>query len=56
MDPVTAFANLITSLTQLVTAMVEGQTPEQKAKLWDWYIADVAFWRRVLKIDKDGQP
>lgn len=52
MDPVTAFANLITSLTQLVTVVVEGQTPEQRKIMWDWYIADVTRWRKLFKLDE----
>lgn len=51
MDPITALANLITALTNLVTAMAEGQTPEQRKILWDWYIADVARWRKWFKLD-----
>lgn len=51
MDPITASVNLITALTNLVAAMSEGQTPEQKKILWDWYIADVQFWRKFFKID-----
>lgn len=51
MDPITAAANLITALTKLVTVVMEGQTPEQRKQLWDWYLADVAWWRKKLKID-----
>jgi hypothetical protein len=49
MDPITAIINLITELTKLVTVIVEGQTPEVKKQLWDWYIEDVKFWRSLLK-------
>lgn len=51
MDPLTAAANLITALTTLVTKVMEGQTPEQRKQLWDWYIADVARWRKWFKLD-----
>jgi len=51
MDPLTAAINLITALTNLVSVMSQGQTPEQKKILWDWYIQDIAFWRKLLKID-----
>ncbi len=51
MDPLTAFANLVTELTKLVAVIVEGQTPEQRAKFWDWYIADVERWRKLFKLD-----
>jgi len=51
MDPITALANLITQLTKLVTVIVEGQTPEQKKQIWDWYISDVTRWRKLFKLD-----
>lgn len=51
MDPLTAAANLITALTKLVTVVMEGQTPEQRKQLWDWYIADVARWRKWFHLD-----
>jgi len=52
MDPVTALINLVTALTKLITTITEGQTPEQKKIMWDWYIKDVEFWRKLLKIDQ----
>jgi len=51
MDPVTAITNLVTELTKLVTVIVEGQTPEQRAQIWQWYIDDVAKWRKLFKLD-----
>ena len=51
MDPLTAITNLITELTKLVTVIVEGQTPEQKKQIWDWYIEDVTRWRKLFKLD-----
>lgn len=53
MDPLTSLANLIAALTKLVTVIVEGQTPEQRKVMWDWYIADVARWRKLFKLDSD---
>ena len=52
MDPLTALTNLVTELTKLVSVIVEGQTPEQRKQMWDWYIKDVAFWRKAFKIDQ----
>lgn len=51
MDPITAFANVATALLNFATKLVEGQTPEQKAKIWEWYIADVERLRMLLKLD-----
>jgi hypothetical protein len=56
MDPITALANVISEVTKLVTVIVEGQTPEQKKQIWDWYIADVARWRKAFRIDKTDAP
>ena len=52
MDPITALANLITALTNLVAKIIEGQTPEQKKQIWDWYISDVARWRKIFHLDE----
>lgn len=35
----------------LLTAM-EGQSPEQRAKMWEWYIKDVERWRKWLRLDE----
>jgi hypothetical protein len=51
MDPITALANLITALTNLVKVVIEGQPPEVKKQLWDWYVTDVAKWRKLFKLD-----
>ena len=50
MDPLTAAANLITALTKLVTVVMEGQTPEQRKQLWDWYLEDVKAWRKLFHL------
>jgi hypothetical protein len=52
MDPITAVTNLITALTRLLTVAIEGQTPEQRKQMWDWYIADVRWWRKLFKLDE----
>jgi hypothetical protein len=51
MDPITAFANLITEITKLVNTIMEGQTAEQKKIIWDWYIADRERLRKLFHID-----
>jgi len=42
---------IIELILRLVIEAMAGQTPEQKKKMWDWYIADVERWRKFLKID-----
>jgi len=53
MDPITAFVQLVTALTNLVATVVESQTPDQKKQIWDWYIQDRENIRKILKIDPD---
>lgn len=55
MDPLTAFANLVAEITKLVRAIAEGQTPEQRKILWDWYIGDVKRLRRLFKLDDEQE-
>lgn len=38
-------------ICQIVLAAMDGQTPEQKAKLWEMYIHDVEAWRKFWGID-----
>lgn len=52
LDPVTAFANLITAFAELAKVAMQGQTPEQSAQIWAWYIEDVKFWRKVFKVER----
>jgi len=52
MDPVSAFANVVTAIANLISKLVDGQTPEQKKKMWDWFIADVERWRAFFKLDE----
>jgi hypothetical protein len=53
MDPVTAYANLLTALLNFLTEATRGQSVEQKAKMWEWFITDTERWRRWLKLDKE---
>jgi hypothetical protein len=48
MDPVTAVALAFKAACELVTEMARGQTPEQRAQLWAWFIEDQQFWRALL--------
>lgn len=42
---------IIVLVLQIVLEGMKGQTPEQRAKMWDWYVSDVEKWRKFLKID-----
>lgn len=39
------------SILDLVTEMIKGQPPDVKKQLWEWYVADMKWWRNFLKID-----
>ncbi len=50
MDPLSALALATKAIAEMVTEIVKGQTAEQKAKIWDWWIADQARWRKLFKL------
>ena len=37
---------------RIVLLAMEGQTPEQRAKMWDFYLKDLEWWRKFLKLDE----
>ena len=43
-------------LLEIVLEAMRGQTVEQKQRMWEWYIKDVEWWRRVLKLDAPTPP
>ena len=47
-----AVTALVTAITELAKVMIEGQSPEQRAKMWQWYIDDVERWRSLIGLDK----
>jgi hypothetical protein len=51
-DPLTAYATLATALTNLLLELVKGASEEQRQQMWAWYIKDIAWWRKALKIDE----
>lgn len=51
MDPITASALAIKAIAEMVTEIVRGQPPEFRAKVYEWYVADVEKIRRLLKLD-----
>ena len=48
-----AFAEIVKALALLLEKVTDGQTPEQKKIMWDWFIKDVQWWRVKLGIDKE---
>lgn len=43
---------IVVAICNMVTEIVKGQPPEVKKQLWEWYVKDVAEWRKFLGIDK----
>lgn len=37
------------ALINLISKVIEGQPPETKKQLWEWYIEDVKAWREFWK-------
>jgi len=42
---------IIELILRIVLEAMQGQTPEQKAVIWSWYVKDVEAWRKLLKLD-----
>lgn len=53
MDPITAAFNFGAEVAKLLQVAMLGQTAEQKAKMWDWFITDTARVRKFLKMDEE---
>lgn len=51
MDPVTAGLQLANTIGLIVLEAMKGQTPQQKEAIWNWYVEDVKWWRKWLKLD-----
>jgi hypothetical protein len=48
MDPATAAALAFKAACEMVTELIKGQTPEQRAQIWNWFLEDQKFWRQFL--------
>ena len=42
---------VIELLLEIVLEAMRGQTPEQRAQMWQWYIEDMKWWRALLDDD-----
>jgi len=45
------FERSLELLLEIVLEAMRGQTPEQKKIIWDWYIEDIKWWRKVFKVE-----
>lgn len=46
-----AIAGAVKALADLARANLEGASPDQREKLWKWYIEDMERWRKFWGID-----
>lgn len=44
---------IIELLLEIVKLAMEGQSAEQRQQMWTWYIDDVKWWRKKLKLDAE---
>ena len=42
---------VIELLLEIVLEGMRGQSPEQKKLMWDWYIQDMAWWRKHFPLE-----
>jgi hypothetical protein len=48
-----AFFEFGTALLNVIKLGMEGQSPEQREKMWQWYVTDIERMRTWLKLDKE---
>ena len=51
MDPLTAWLLTTKAICEMITAIVQGQSPEVRAQAWAWWIADQDRMRKLFKIE-----
>jgi hypothetical protein len=52
MDPLTAWAQAVKAIAEMITEIVKGQPPEVRTQMWEWWVADQARMRRFFKVDE----
>lgn len=52
MDPLTAIANMIASVTELVKMVIASQPPDVQKQIWEWYVEDQKKIRKFFKMDQ----
>ena len=55
MDPVTAWAEAVKAVAEMITEIVKGMPQDKKEQVWDWYIADQRAWRKFWKLPDADQ-
>ena len=54
MDPLSAYAIAISAVANLISKMIDGQSPEQKMILWQWFIEDMQVLRNLFKLNQSS--
>ena len=47
-----ASASAVEAIANLIGKIVDGQSPEQKKVIWDWYIDDMRRWRKLWGLEE----
>lgn len=46
-----ASASAVKSVAELIRYCMEGATPQQREKMWQWYIDDMTRWRKFWGLE-----
>lgn len=49
---IVAICKAVEAVCNVVCKAMDGQSPEQKKQMWDWYISDVTAWRKFWGLEK----
>lgn len=49
---IVAICEAVKAICGVVEKAMDGQSAEQKAKMWQWYVDDVTAWRRLWGLEK----
>jgi hypothetical protein len=52
MDPLTAWANAVAAIANLLTELARGMPEAIKMQVWAWWRDDMERWRKFWKIDE----
>lgn len=52
MDPLTAWANAVAAIANLLTEIVRSAPDTIKMQVWAWWREDMERWRKFWKIDE----
>lgn len=42
---------IVELILEIVLEAMKGQSPEHRKQIWDWYVEDIKFWRKLFKME-----